>query len=120
VAAAGGELGVTNCTFADNLAQGGNGALVGAPFFVLPAGSAQGGGLFHTGTGAVVNCTFSGNSAQHGWKASYQPGGGLGGGLASVGGSLTVQFSTIASNIVGDNHTSSEPPNAINSQAAGC
>jgi hypothetical protein len=120
VAVAGGDLGVTNCNFTGNRAQGGDGAFVGGPFFVLPAGSAQGGGLSHSGTGVVVNCTFAGNSAQLGWKAGYQLSGGRGGALASGSGSLTIQFSTIASNLVGDNYTAFEPTNAMNSQGAGC
>ena len=114
VSSGGGDLRITNCAFAGNLAQGGDGALIGPPFFVLPAGSAGGGGLAHSGTGVVVNCTFASNSARSGRAVSPDGSGARGGGLASAGG-LVVQFSTIASNVVSDNLTTS-----VNSQGAGC
>ena len=114
VAAAGGELGVTNCTFAGNLAQGGDGAFVGPPLFVLPSGSAEGGGLAHSGIGVVINCTFAGNVARSGRASGFDASGGRGGALAS-GGSLIIRFSTIASNSVIDNITIT-----TNSQGAGC
>ena len=110
-----GLLSITNCTFYQNSAtggDGGDGGLGGVKGGAGGAGgSAIGGGLYNSGTIVVVNCTFSNGDATGGTNGSGgsgaiagrngKAGGNFGGNIANVAKKKKTAF-TLANSILGE------------------
>jgi hypothetical protein len=88
-----GEGGLTNCTLAGNLAQGG-------PFGSGPApssGSGLGGAIYNQSALVLHNTTIAENTARGG-EPALVPGNGLGGGIFNGGGVISLLHATLAGN----------------------
>jgi hypothetical protein len=110
-----GLLSITNCTFYQNSATGGDGGDGGVGGVKGGAGgaggSAIGGGLYNSGTITVVNCTFSKGDATGGISGSGgsgaiagkngRAGGNFGGNVANVAKKKRTGF-TLANSILGE------------------
>ncbi len=107
-----GTAGIVNSAFVNNHAQGGDGFLSTAPG-PAAAGSGRGGAWFGGASVSVLNSTFAGNTARCGQAIFPDGSAGIGGGVANFGGSLIINYSTIASNSASDNYTGA-------SQGGGC
>jgi len=97
-----GFLALTNCTFATNTAQGGNGgATPGGLTFPGHGGNGEGVALYNSGQSIVVSCTVASNNASGGAAGTGGPalrGGAYGGGIRTSTGMVTVGNSIIANN----------------------
>jgi len=90
----GGSLVATNSTLAFNRAAGGSGAAANSP-----RGDGRGGALtLVSNSAALVNLTLALNRAEAGASGDTNTGGAFGGGLANLGGTLTLRNSIVASN----------------------
>lgn len=112
---AGDMLTVTNCTFTENSAtvrqgDGGGGDILiyfgpatvtNSTFTKNAVVGGNGGGIDNSGeTLIVTNSTFTGNSAV---ATVFPPGGGIGGGVATMGGTTVLRNTIVANSPSGDN-----------------
>jgi hypothetical protein len=103
---AAGDAAIDDCTFASNAARAGDGCCPGPPGPASP-GSARGGAIYTEGVTTIRNGTFVHNTGSAGAGLFFPLfNGALGGAIASPGGSLRVEYSTIASNAVNNSTTS--------------
>jgi len=97
---ASGSLTVTNCTFSQNIAMGGNGGSGGTNGG--DGGNGNGGAIFNLGTMTVMSATIDGNSGGSGTPGTGGTNGVLGlgsGGVAVSSGTATMTNNIIAGNV---------------------
>jgi len=95
-----GSLTVTNCTFSQNVAMGGNGGSGGTNGG--DGGNGNGGAIFNLGTMTVMSTTIDGNSGSSGTPGTGGANGVLGvgsGGVAVAGGTAAMTNNIVAGNV---------------------